>query len=70
MPSEQSEVETPRQQTPIGIEPRFIWLETRRDNLYSAVYRYRVALIAPPLEWLEELVDLEREIQHSQPRSK
>ena len=48
---------------PVGIEPRFLWLERRRDNLYLAVQRYRDATLAPNIEWLEEIVSIEKEIQ-------
>lgn len=52
-----------RPQRPIGIEPRFIWMERRRDDLYAAVQRYRDAVMAPEIAWLEELVELEKQIQ-------
>ncbi len=55
--SEQSRV------VPIGIIPRHIWLESRRDDIYEAIKRRRDSQLAPPLEWIEELLNLEREIQ-------
>ncbi len=48
---------------PIGIEPRIIWLERRRDALYETINTYRARLKAPSIVWLEELVQLEKEIQ-------
>jgi hypothetical protein len=47
---------------PIGIKPRFLWLGKRRSDLYEAIARYRAARYAVPIEWLEELIELEREI--------
>ncbi len=38
----------------IGLTPRFIWLEQRRDDVYEAIARRRQAALATPLEWLEE----------------
>ena len=52
-----------RRKNPIGIEPRIIWLERRRDDLYAAVARYRQAVMHPEIAWLEEIVSIEKEIQ-------
>lgn len=51
---------------PVGIIPRRIWLESRRDDIYEAIKRRRDSRLAPPLEWIEELLNLEREIQGRQ----
>lgn len=51
---------------PVGIIPRHIWLESRRDDIYEAIKRRRDSQLAPPLEWIEELLNLEREIQGRQ----
>lgn len=48
---------------PIGITPRYLWLEQRRDDLYAAIRRYRDAFISPSVQWLEELLELERYLQ-------
>lgn len=52
---------------PVGIKPRLIWLEERRDMLYSTIERYRQAKCNVVPEWLDELSGLEREIQNSNP---
>lgn len=52
-----------KQKHPIGIMPSELWIEARRDELYSAVFRYREALIAVPAIWLEELAAMEQFIQ-------
>lgn len=53
----------PSEAPPMGIEPRFVWLEKRRDALYDTINGHRKRLISPKIEWLEELVKLEKEIQ-------
>jgi hypothetical protein len=48
---------------PLGIQPRHLWIESRRDELYSAINRYREHMKHVPTGWLSELLELEREIQ-------
>jgi hypothetical protein len=54
--------ESPLAPCPIGIKPRVIWLEERRDALYETIERYRSAQISPAIEWLEELLSLEKQL--------
>lgn len=54
---------------PTGVQPRFLWLEERRDAIYRAIERFRKANYVVPVDWLEELIGLEREIQLRQTRS-
>jgi|688.fasta_scaffold380320_2 hypothetical protein len=48
---------------PIGIDPKIVWLEKRRDDLYEAINRYKRASLDPNIEWLEELIKLEIKIK-------
>lgn len=40
---------------PIGIIPRYLWIEQRKSELISAINRYMKAGVKVPVEWLEEL---------------
>lgn len=40
---------------PIGIIPKYLWIEQRKSELMSAIDRYMKAGIKVPIEWLEEL---------------
>jgi len=39
---------------PIGIKPRFIWLEQRLEDINNAILRYQSALKEIPEEWVDE----------------
>ena len=39
---------------PIGIEPKWVWEETRLNNLDLAIARYYNENIEIPIEWVEE----------------
>ncbi len=43
---------------PIGIMPKFIWLEKRLVALDEAIRRYEKSMIAVPVEWATELAEL------------
>lgn len=58
--------DTEKEKPPAGIMPKKLWLESRRDDLYAAIARYQSSLCVVPIEWLEELLSLEREIQYEQ----
>lgn len=45
---------------PIGIVPKKIWLEHRKQDVKQAIIRYLEADLTPPNEWYEELEDLIR----------
>ena len=47
----------------MGATPRYIWLEQRLSELYDTVFRFRAANLAPHIEWLEEIVLLEKQIK-------
>lgn len=42
---------------PLGIEPRFIWVERRRDALLAAMARYQDGKYIIPVAWAEELAE-------------
>jgi hypothetical protein len=42
---------------PIGIAPRFIWVQHRVSQLLEAINRYIWAGKTPPEEWFQELND-------------
>lgn len=45
---------------PVGVVPKNIWLQERKQNLRQAIIRYLDADLTPPNEWYEELEDLDR----------
>lgn len=49
--------------TQLGIEPRPVWLEKRRDALYAAIGRCGSGGMASPTAWITELFDLNTEIE-------
>lgn len=54
--------DTDKAKPPLGVMPRYLWLESRRDDLYAAIFRYREAMLQVSTEWLFELAHLEREL--------
>lgn len=52
-----------REKPPLGITPRKIWLEQRRDGIYDAIARSRATGEDVNRDWLSELVDLEYDLQ-------
>jgi hypothetical protein len=48
---------------PLGIKPERLWLESRRDDIYAAITRYRDAGYAVPVHWLNELCAIEGILQ-------
>lgn len=52
-----------RQKPPLGLMPRKLWLEQRRDGIYDAIARSRAAGEDVNRDWLSELVDLEYDLQ-------
>lgn len=42
---------------PLGVMPKFIWIEHRIEELKKAIYRYLEADKPVPKEWYEELED-------------
>ena len=52
----------PQVKPPLGVEPRYIHEELRRQQLSAAIVRYAEASLPVPLEWVEEYNELiERE---------
>lgn len=54
---------------PLGIEPRFMWIEKRIEGLIAAMGRYSDAGLPTPKRWLEEmdqLILMLRQIRYSQ----
>lgn len=49
-------------QPPLGIMPRWRWLELRAMELQAAINRYMEAKVKVPEEWLDEKVDLCEEL--------
>jgi hypothetical protein len=43
------------QKHPVGVIPRYIWIEHRVQDLKNAIYRYREAGLPIPNEWYMEL---------------
>lgn len=43
---------------PLGIIPRYIWIEARINELYAAIARYGERGMPIPSEWVKELSDL------------
>ena len=48
---------------PLGLMPRQIWLENRRDDIYDAIARYRAPGKGVSRDWLNELLDLDNEMR-------
>jgi hypothetical protein len=48
---------------PLGLMPRQMWLENRRDDIYDAIARYRAAGKDVSRDWLNELLDLDNEMR-------
>lgn len=44
---------------PLGLTPRFLWVEHRLDEVNRAIKRYIDAGILPLQEWLDEKIELE-----------
>lgn len=42
---------------PVGVTPRFLWVEHRLDELTRAIQRYVDAGILPQQEWLDERLE-------------
>lgn len=55
--------ETKSTKPPLGIKPERLWLESRRDDIYAAINRYREAGYSPPVQWLDELCAIEGTLQ-------
>jgi len=45
---------------PLGIMPRFIWIDARKSEIQSALDRYIESNMPIPLEWIEEYNELIR----------
>ena len=48
---------------PLGIKPRMLWLQSRRDEIYNALFRYFAVDKPIPVEWIEEILEIEKSIQ-------
>ena len=46
------------QDNPVGIMPRWLWIEQRLNRLNEVMQSYIVKGIAVPAEWVEEYIDL------------
>lgn len=53
------EYEEPIKLNPIGLEPKEIWLKTRKKDILEAIDRYVEANISVPAQWIKELRELE-----------
>lgn len=53
------EYEEPIKLNPIGLEPKEIWLKTRKKDIFEAIDRYVEANISVPAQWIKELRELE-----------
>lgn len=51
------------QKPPLGLMPRSVWLENRRDDIYDAIARYRAAGKDVSRDWLNELLDLDDQMR-------
>lgn len=40
---------------PLGLRPKYVWLQERRDEIMDAMNRYSHAGKVVPVEWIEEL---------------
>lgn len=43
---------------PVGVLPREKWDKKRQDELMNGIYNYIAVDKLPPLEWLEELIEI------------
>ena len=50
------------QKPPLGLMPRDIWNRIRISDIFEAMVRYSQNNKPSPLEWIEELEDLCREV--------
>lgn len=48
---------------PLGIKPKQQWLEERMQEINAAIVRYAEAKLIIPIEWLNEYLQLSREIE-------
>jgi hypothetical protein len=60
------QTETIRTRASLGLRPRCLWLEARIDEILNAVARTRAANECEPVEWLDELAEIRREIDEGQ----
>lgn len=51
---------------PLGVQPRFLWVEHRVDELWQAIMRAVKAGILPQQEWLDEMKEHEHWLQQRQ----
>ena len=42
---------------PIGLRPRYVWVESRVDEILTALVRRREAGLGAKLEWVQELLE-------------
>lgn len=47
---------------PIGIKPRFVWLDDRKIEIKEAIRRYLNTDLKIPLEWVKEYNQIIKEI--------
>lgn len=50
---------------PLGIMPKWVWLEKRKKELREAIERYMISLYPVPEEWVDEYNELIRIINKS-----
>lgn len=55
---------------PLGIMPRFIWLEHRLQDLHEAMKRYVEADKRIPSEWMAEVRFINEELRDRKPGDK
>lgn len=55
---------TETKKPPIGLVPRKVWLWERADDITRALDRYNCEEKLPPDEWLEELRNIYRQLDH------
>jgi hypothetical protein len=56
-------MEKSKSKPPLGIKPRMLWLQSRRDEIYNALFRYFAVDKPIPVEWIEEILEIEKSIQ-------
>lgn len=53
---------------PLGVMPRWLWLEQRYNDIHAAILRYQTAGFDVPVKWREERRELAVELQRERER--
>lgn len=57
-----TEEETIQQLGPVGLTPKWLWIETRLHEINAAMLRYAEAKKIIPVEWLQEYLEHSNEL--------